>query len=103
MTKEEYIKECGVKSAKYLSDGQILEYYLAGNGSTRTQNSALKIKYGPFGMTQKEKVMGLNMLRKAFEQNKDLKIFFVDSEGEYDNIREAPVSHFEMTLEDILK
>ena len=103
MTKEEYIKECGVKSVKDLSDGQILEYYLAGNGSTRTQNSARDIKYGPFGMTPKEKAMGLNLLRKAFEQDKDLKIFYVTSEGEFDTIREAPVSHFEMTLEEILK
>ena len=97
MSKEEYIKKCGARDAKGLTADQILDYFTAGNGGLNNKFSAMTIKNGAFGM-KPDRAKGIALLRQAFEQDKVLRITFVDGEGVVTDGNDIGSSHFQMTL-----
>ena len=97
MSREDYIKKCGAKNAKGLSADQILDYFIAGHGGLDNKFSALTIRGGAFGM-KPDRAKGIAMLRKAFEEDKVLRITFVDGEGVVTDENSIGTSHFQMVL-----
>ena len=97
MSKEEYLKKCGVKDAKDLSAEQILDFFIANNDGLINMFSARAIRDGAFGL-KPDRAKGIALLRKAFEQDKTLRVTFVDGEGVLREGVVIPRSHFEMEL-----
>lgn len=98
MIKEEYIKKQGVKTAKKLTADQVLAYFIAGHGGNLNRHSALLIKAGGCFGVKIDRAKAIAMLRQAFEQDKELEIFFIEGEGVVSEGKSLPAPHFQMAL-----
>lgn len=98
MNKEEYIKQCGVRTSKDLSNTQILSYFIAGNGGQVNRVSAIRIRQGRCFGVDIDSEKGISMLRQAFEQDKVLEIHFIESEGVLENMNNLLPSRFIMKI-----
>ncbi len=98
MTKEEYIEKCGAKTAKGLSGDQIIAYFLEGHGGNQNRYSASLIKAGGGFGVKIDRAKAIAMLRQTFEQDKVLKIIFVEGEGVVNEGKTLPAPHFQMAL-----
>lgn len=99
MTKEEYLKKCGAKSAKDLTEQQILDFFILGYGGSGNGVSAMYIKEGEFLGFKLNHSKSMSMLRRAFEQDKIVRMVYVDGEGIVDKGIPIGTSHYEMYLE----
>ena len=97
MSAEEYIKQCGVSSAKELTDDQILHFFLCRHGGISNWTSASWIMQGRVLGLDVDRVKGMALLRQAFEENKELTILFIEGEGVVEAGYIGP-PHFEMEL-----
>lgn len=98
MTREEYIKKCGVSSAKKLTADQVIAYFIAGHGGYQNRYSAMIIKAGGGFGVKIDRAKAIAMLRQAFEQEKVLSIVFVEGEGVVDGEKYPPAPHFQMNF-----
>ena len=98
MDQKKYLEMCGVKSSSDLSEEQLLRYFLSGYGGFLNKNSAMRVKYGFFGMIQDDREKAIAMLRQAFDENKVLRICFIDGEGIVGDGVDPGPTHFEMVL-----
>jgi len=98
MTKEEYLKKCGASSAKNLTEEQILDYFIAGNGGLQNKVSAMTIKTGRMCGCIVDRSKAIAMLRQAFDLDKVFEVNFVDGEGVDDGETNIGTSHITMKL-----
>ena len=100
MTKAEYIQSCGVNYLEDLTDDQIVYYYAAGHGDMINWHSALIIKNGGAFSLKIDRAKAVAMLRQAFEQDKFLRIIFIEGEGVVGDGYYPPAPHFEISLDE---
>lgn len=81
ISKDEYLRICGVGSAKDLSEDQILSYFLRGYGGLHNRISAIRIKQGRMFGIDIDRARGIALLREAFELGKELQVIFTEGEG----------------------
>ena len=101
MSKEEYIKACGGKTSNDLSDDQIINYYIDGDGELSNCISALIINTGRhnggrISGLEIDVEKAISMLREAFESNKVLEIIFIDGECFDTGDNNVSTSHYIM-------
>lgn len=97
MTKKEYLNQCGVETSKDLTADQILNYFINGYGGVINWHSAMMIKNGCHGMMP-DRSKGISLMRKAFNQDLQVRCVYVEGEGVIDNSVIIPTPHFEMII-----
>ena len=98
VSKEAYLWQCGAQSAQDLSDEQLLAFFAGGNDNVCNKMSADIIISSKMVCCEVDRPKALSMLRQAFDEDKDLKIFFVDGEGVEDGTSSYGATHIEYKL-----
>ena len=98
MNKEEYIKQCGARTSKDLSDEQILTYFIKGYGGVESQCSAMCVKQGRVFGCDIDKPKAIAMFRQAFDEDKIFELHFIECEGVVTDINDIEGGYFLMRL-----
>ncbi len=103
VSKEAYLFQCGALSAQDLTDEQLLTFFSNGHDGVCNKMSANTIICGKIVCCEVDRPKALSMLRRAFDEDKDLKIFFSDGEGVDDGTASYGYTHVEYILEEKIK